>query len=163
MMKRKKLFLASFGLGFAVIQFFGPARTNPPIVESHTIQSQLQIPPRIMGIMNRACMDCHSYETRWPVYSRIAPVSWWLINNVNNGRDTLNLSEWTQYKPSFATATLGSMSTVVKRGAMPLDSYRKLHPEATLSDEERKVFYDWASAERQREFENTILKHSHAQ
>jgi Haem-binding domain len=116
-----------------------------------------------MGIMNRACMDCHSYETRWPVYSRIASVSWWLINNVNDGRDTLNLSEWTQYKSSFATATLGSMAMVVNRGAMPLDSYKKFHPEARLSHEERKIFYDWASAERQRECENTNLNHSHTQ
>jgi hypothetical protein len=108
--------------------------------------------------MNRACMDCHSYETRWPWYGRVAPVSWWLINNVNDGRNELNLSEWTQYKPSFAIATLESMATVVKRGAMPLDSYRKFHPEARLSDEERKAFCDWALAERQREFENNILE-----
>ena len=90
-----------------VIQCFGPARTNLPVVASHTIQSQLQIPSGVQATMNHACMDCHSYETRWPVYSRIAPVSWWLIDNVNDGRDTLNLSEWTQYKPSLAVATLG--------------------------------------------------------
>ena len=156
MAKKKNLFWIGLVTVFVTIQCFGPTRTNPPVVESHTIQSQLQIPPRIIDIMGRACMDCHSYETHWPLYSRITPISWWLINNVNDGRDTLNFSEWTQYKPSFAIATLGSMAMVVKRGVMPLSSYKKFHPQARLSDEEIKVFSDWALAERQREFENII-------
>jgi hypothetical protein len=158
MTKSKKLLLVGLGISFAVIQCFGPTRTNPPVVESHAIQSRLQIPPRIVDTLNHACMDCHSYETRWPWYSRVAPVSWWLINNVNDGRDTLNFSEWTQYKPSFAIATLGSMATVVKRGAMPLASYKTFHPQARLSDEERKAFCDWALTEKQNEFENIILE-----
>jgi hypothetical protein len=156
MTKRKKLFFGGLGMSFAVIQCFGPARTNPPVIASHTIQNQMQIPSRVMDTLNRACMDCHSYETRWPWSSRVAPVSWWLINNVNDGRDTMNFSEWTQYKPSFAMATLRSMAMVVRRGSMPLNSYKNFHTQARLSDEERKAFSDWASAERQREFEKVF-------
>jgi hypothetical protein len=148
MIKKKKWFLGGLLMIALVIQCFGPRRTNPTVVESHTIQSQLQISPRIAGILNRACMDCHSDETHWPWYSRIAPVSWWLITNVNDGRGILNFSEWAQYKPSYAIATVGSMATVVRRNAMPLASYQKFHSEARLSDEERKLFCDWALDEK---------------
>lgn len=157
MKKSKKMLLAGLGLSFVVIQFFGPARTNPMVVQSHTIESRIQIPRPVMDTLNRACMDCHSYQTRWPWYSHVAPVSWWLTRQVNDGRDTLNFSEWTQYKPSYAAATLGSMAMAVRAGAMPLDPYRKFHPEARLSDDEIKVFCDWASAERQREIEAAAI------
>ena len=143
------MFWVGLGIIFVVIQCFGPGRTNPPVILSHTIQSQLQIPPRVTDIMNRSCMDCHSYETRWPWYSRVAPLSWWLVDNVNAGRSTLSLSEWTQYKPSYALATLRTMDKVVRRDAMPLDSYKRFHPQGKLSDEERKIFCDWAQSESQ--------------
>jgi Haem-binding domain len=156
MTKGKKLLLSVLGTGFLVMQCFGPGRTNPPVARSHTIQNQLQVPPRVANIMDRACMDCHSYETRWPWYSRIAPVSWWIVHHVNAGRRQLNLSEWTQYKPSSAVATLGAMATAVKGRAMPLDSYGDFHPEARLSGDDIKVFCDWASSERQREMEKSI-------
>jgi len=150
MMTRKKLFWVGLGIVSVGIQCFGPKRTNPPVILPHTIQSQLQIPPRVSDIMNHSCMDCHSYETRWPWYSRVAPISWWLVDNVNDGRNTLNLSEWTQYKPSYALATLRAMNQVVKVGAMPLDSYSKFHPQGKLSDEERRIFCDWAQSESRR-------------
>lgn len=148
--RKKKLFWAVPVMIFVVIQWFGPARTNPPVVPSHMIQSQLQIPPPVANIMNRACIDCHSDETRWPWYSRVAPVRWWLVNHVNKGRNELNYSRWTQYQPSYAAATLGAMGNVVKKGLMPLACYIPLHPQARLSNDEIKVFYEWTQTERQR-------------
>jgi hypothetical protein len=150
---RAKWLMAGFAVVFVVIQFFGPERTNPPVVESHTMRSQRQIPPRMADLMNRACMDCHSHETRWPWYSGVAPVRWWLVNHVNDGRRALNFSEWTQYQPTFAAATLGSMGDAVKKGVMPPASYRSLHPEARLTDEEVKEFSEWAQSERTRMLE----------
>lgn len=148
MTKREKLLGAGALMMFGVIQFVGPWPTNPPVIKSHTMQSQLQIPPAMASIMNRACVDCHSHETRWPWYSHVAPVRWWLVNHVNKGRKDLNFSEWTQYQPSFAAATLGSMSDAAARGLMPLASYGTLHQQAKLTDEEAKAFCDWAKAER---------------
>lgn len=141
------------GIGAAVlvvIQFLGPARTNSPVTESHTLRSRVQIPPRVGDILNRACMDCHSQETRWPWYSRVAPVRWWLVGHVNGGRKELNLSEWTQYSSGYAAATLGSMAEAARRDLMPPESYQILHPGAKLSAEEKKVFCDWAQAEKRR-------------
>jgi len=150
MKRRAKWLVVILGGIFIAIQFIGPARTNPPVAPSHTIGSQLQIPPRMADIMNRACMDCHSYETRWPWYSGVAPVRWWLVQHVNDGRETLNLSEWSQYQPAYAGATLGAMAKAARPGLMPPASYRALHPLARLSVEEVTEFSDWAEAERLR-------------
>lgn len=150
MTRRAKRLLAVWAVIFAAIQFIGPVRTNPPVVESHTMRSQLNIAPPVADILSRACMDCHSHETRWPWYSHVAPVRWWLVDHVNTGRNTLNFSEWTQYRPTYAGATLGSMAEVVGRGLMPLASYKALHPQSRLSDEEAKQFSDWAQTERRR-------------
>lgn len=157
MTKRARGLLCAFVLLLVVIQFFGPARTNPPVVESRTLRSQLNPPSQVADILSRACMDCHSYETRWPWYGRVAPVRWWLVDHVNTGRKELNFSEWTQYPPWFASATLGAMATAVQRDAMPLASYRALHPDAQLSVEETKAFSDWAQAEKRR-IQNLFLK-----
>lgn len=150
MQKKRILFLAEGLFILAAIQWFGPDRTNPPVIKTNTVQSHLRIPPRVADILDRACMDCHSNETRWPWYSRVAPVSWWVVGNVNIGRRTLNLSEWTQYKPPYAIATLGAMNNAVREEAMPLDCYQQLHPQARLTKDERKIFCDWAQGERSR-------------
>lgn len=135
---------------FAGIQFLGPARTNPRVIQSHTLESQLNVPPRVADILDHACMDCHSDATRWPWYSRVAPVRWWLVDHVNSGREALNFSDWTQYPPSFASATLWTMAMAVKRDLMPLDSYKWLHRDARLSSAETKVFCDWSQTESRR-------------
>jgi hypothetical protein len=148
-MTRKKHLLIASAIVFAVMQFFGPRPNNPPTIESHTIESELKVPTRIENMMSRACMDCHSHQTHWPWYSRVAPVRWWLVNHVNRGRKDIDFSEWMQYPPGFVIGNLRSMGQAVERNVMPLDSYIILHPAAKLSDEERKCFSDWALTEAQ--------------
>jgi len=55
------------------------------------------VDPQVAGILDRACADCHSNKTRWPWYSHVAPVSWFVIDHVNHGRSHLNFSEWGRY------------------------------------------------------------------
>ena len=135
---------------FGLIQFFGPARTNPPVIGIHTIRSQFHIPPEVADILNRACMDCHSHETRWPWYSRVAPVRWWVVDDVNRGRNAINFSEWTTQNPrGLANLALADMAETVRRERMPLASYKVLHSKARLSASELKAFCDWTQAESQ--------------
>ena len=68
---------------------YGPSRTNPTVVEEPQWDS-----PMTRELASRACFDCHSNETEWPVYSRIAPVSWLVARDVQEGRAVLNFSEW---------------------------------------------------------------------
>lgn len=132
------------------IQFIRPARTNPAVDESQTIQARMQLTPKVSGILERSCRDCHSNNTHWPWYSSVAPVSWFLVKDVNGGRKNLNLSEWGQYDQRRAARKLDQMCEEVKSGAMPLQSYTQIHRNAKLSSEDVKTLCDWANAEQAR-------------
>lgn len=142
--RRNNYFLFGLAIVFLAMQFFGPVQINPPVNPSHTIQSQLPMPPQVAEILNRSCMDCHSYQTRWPEVGHLAPISWWVADNVAGARRSLNFSEWTQYRPSYAIATLGAISEAVTEKAMPPDDYLAYRPQAGLSEDDRKALADWA-------------------
>lgn len=136
--------------GFVIIQLVRPARTNPAVDTSKTIQSHLQVPADVDAILKRACNDCHSYETQWPWYSQVAPVSWLVINDVNDGRRHLNFSEWGTYDAKKADHKLDEIEEEVEQGKMPIPMYVSMHPEAKLSDEDKRTIHDWAKGERNR-------------
>ena len=126
----------------AAIQFVPVARTNPPV------QADVSAPPAVASILRRACYDCHSNETRWPWYSRVAPVSWWLAEHVEDGRKDLNFSEWPVFDFEEQVDTLSDIREQVGERKMPLASYQLGHPEARLDAEERKVLLEWAADRR---------------
>jgi hypothetical protein len=84
--------------------------------------------------MERACFDCHSNETKWPAYAYIAPISWLVVNDVQEGREKYNLSDWAD-NPIEAE----EMIEEIEEGKMPLPNYLILHPEARLSAAEKKL------------------------
>lgn len=135
---------------FAGLQFIRPARTNPPVDDGRTIQSHTRITPEVARILDRSCNDCHSNQTRWPWYSNVAPVSWFVINHVNVGRREMNLSDWARYDTEHQKGLLKDICKEVTGGQMPLSSYLRLHQEAKLSSEDVRTLCDWASAESQR-------------
>lgn len=142
--------LLALGLAFIVIQFFGPAKTNPPVDETKTIAAGGPMPTEIAIVLERACYDCHSNQTRWPWYSNVAPVSWFVIGHVNDARKHLNFSEWATYNPKRMKRKLEEIKEEVEEGAMPLPSYLPLHPDAKLSPADVQALGTWANAERER-------------
>jgi Haem-binding domain len=132
---------------FVGLQFVRPARTNPAVDQSQTIRARLQLTPEVAAILDRSCQDCHSNTTRWPWYSNVAPVSWMVIDHVNEGRQHMNLSEWGRNDNRRAKKKLEEMCDEVKEGAMPISSYTLIHRGAKLSAEDVKVLCDWAEAE----------------
>lgn len=139
-----KIFAVVCGAVVVLVQFARPERTNPPIVRAHTAEAALAMPPGVASALERACYDCHSNETRWPWYSNVAPVSWYIARDVAEGRRHLNFSEWTRYNDREAGARLAYISWSVQNGTMPLPNYVRLHPEARLSDEEIRAIASWA-------------------
>lgn len=133
-----------------IAQFFGPVKTNPLSDASQSVESRLQVTPQVAAILDRSCNDCHSNKTRWPWYSSVAPVSWFVIDHVNEGRENLNFSEWGRYTQSDFDGILKQICREVKAGAMPLSSYTPLHPGSKLSAEDVKTLCDWTAAERAR-------------
>ena len=148
-MKILKWAAISLGIAIVAIQFVRPAKTNPPIDEASTIGARLQVTPEVAAIFDRSCSDCHSHKTTWPWYSNIAPVSWLVIDDVNEGRKKLNLSDWPT-DPKRSARRLEELCEQIEQKEMPLPKYLYLHPAAKLSDADRQALCDWANRERQR-------------
>ena len=135
---------------FVGLQFIRPAKTNPPIEQSQTIEAHTQMTPPVAAILDRSCNDCHSNKTRWPWYSNVAPASWLVIGHVNDARKELNFSEWSRRDRDRQSKKLQQICEEVKDGAMPLGSYTPLHPGSKLSADDVKTLCDWVGSERQR-------------
>lgn len=143
-LKRALKWVLSVALAvFIVLQFFNPPRTNPP-VKSDFI-AHMNPPAAVAAGIRAACYDCHSNETTWPLYSRVAPVSWLIASDVNEGRKHLNLSAWPA-EPARAAKQLDRINEVVDYREMPLTKYTLLHPAARLSESQRRQILDWTDS-----------------
>jgi hypothetical protein len=153
-MKLSRLILILFVVVLA-IQLYRPAKTNPPENTSHTLKAATQMPPQVEQILSHSCSDCHSYNTAWPWYSRVAPASWLVISDVNDGRSHLNLSEWTNYTPERQQRKLSQICREVDEGDMPLKQYTWMHKETPLNREQRDAVCNWTKEEQKRITEKT--------
>ncbi len=121
----------------AIAQLFPAERTNPPV------RSDVEAPGEIKAILRRACYDCHSHETRWPWYTRVAPFSWWIVSHVDEARGDLNFSDWPVYDFDLQEMALRDIQEQVGSGKMPLRSYKIIHPDARLNRAERDALVRW--------------------
>ena len=153
-MKKLGRVLKWFGVIALIIvigaQFYRPAKTNPASEPGQSVEAHLQVTPQVTAILDRSCNDCHSNKTRWPWYSHVAPVSWFVITHVDEGRQNMNFSEWGKYSKRDADVLLNQTCREVRAGVMPLSSYTPLHPGSKLSADDIKVLCDWTDAERAR-------------
>jgi len=131
------------------LQFTTPRHTNPPVDPAQTLAATTAVPPEVSAVFGRSCNDCHSDETNWRWYTYVAPVSWFTIGHVNDGRKELNLSEWGSYGRRMKDTRLKAICAQVRGGAMPLASYIFVHRNAKLSSDEVKKICDWTESTRQ--------------
>lgn len=125
-LSRVLLLVAGLLLAIQLVPY-GWNHTNPAVVAEPKWDT-----PRTRELFFRACADCHSNETRWPLYSRVAPVSWLVANDVQEGRGKLNVSEWNRPQKDAHEA-----AEELQKGEMPLPIYLPLHPRARLSAAEK--------------------------
>ena len=95
-------------------------------------------------ILRRACYDCHSTETRWPVWAYVAPVSWQVVADVERARAHLNFSDWAAYDRDRRIGLRALIAAVTVTHRMPLWYYVTLHPDAKLSREEMAALAAWS-------------------
>ena len=151
-MKYKILGFTAFIL--IVIQFFpyGKSHSNPPTVAEPQWNS-----PKTRGLFFRACSDCHSHETKWPWYSNIAPVSWLVQYDVEEGREHFNISMWGAQKKNEGK----DAAEEVEEGEMPPWFYAIPHPNAKLSAQEKAEFIKGLTATFGKKEENHKKEHDH--
>ncbi|NPA30117.1 MAG: heme-binding domain-containing protein [Epsilonproteobacteria bacterium] len=103
---------------------------------------EIKAPADVQAIFVRSCYDCHSNHTKWPWYSHVAPVKWFVARDVKVGRQWLNFSEWETYDEA-KKEKLKAMIFKAVGLAMPLGLYVKAHPEAALSAEDKQKIREW--------------------
>lgn len=123
--------IASLAIAAIAIQFipYGKNHTNPPVASEPQWDSS-----RTQELFKRACADCHSNETKYPWYSNIAPVSWLVAHDIDEGREHFNVSMWGIQKKNEAE----DAAKEVREDEMPMWFYTIPHPEAKLSTTEKQ-------------------------
>jgi mono/diheme cytochrome c family protein len=132
--------LVAFVVLFGVAQLVPVSRTNPPV------EQEVDAPPEVRAIFERSCYDCHSHETRWPWYSRVAPFSWLVAHDVDEGREHLNFSTWGRYDAEDRAENLDEIAEVLEEGEMPPWFYLPMHPDARLSEADVATVRGWTGA-----------------
>jgi len=108
--------------------------SNPPVRQEPPWDT-----PQTKALAQRACYDCHSNETVWPLYAKLPFASWLVVFDTYRGRRNLNFSEWTS---PLAGGRLGNRARqaaeVITEGSMPPSYYTIMHPEAMLTAQEKQ-------------------------
>lgn len=137
----------TIGLGIVVLlillQLVPIDRSIPEIGPEADFLVAENVPTEMATLLQSACYDCHSYQTTYPWYAKVAPLSMWIQGHVKAGREELNFSTWTSYDFDKATHKLEESAEEVLEKHMPLKSYTWLHAEAKLTDTQRDALSQW--------------------
>jgi hypothetical protein len=135
---RRRRLLTRAGLGLLVVAVllqlvpYGRDHTNPPVTQDAAWPDG-----RARELATAACYDCHSNQTRWPPQSYVAPFSWLLARDVEQGREALNFSTWDEDDGGADDA-----AEAVADGSMPPRRYLLVHPDAALGEADRQLLVD---------------------
>lgn len=143
----KKIF---FFLLFAFVasQFFRPKKNNSKLATLTAIDTKFLVPASVDTILKTSCYDCHSNHTKYPWYSNIQPVAWWLANHIKEGKDELNFDVFASYSPRRQYRKFEEITKEIEEGEMPLNSYTIIHGDAKLSKEQKDIMFAWVAANR---------------
>lgn len=158
----KKIGLALFAI-FVIIQFFRIDKTNPEVIAENDFLYAVGASDDVAQIIKTSCYDCHSNTSKYPWYSNVAPVSWWLKDHINEAREELNFSEWETYNITKKANILEEAIEEVEEGEMPLSSYTLTHGDAKLNPEQIKLlihFFETLKSEYEQEAQNYLNEES---
>jgi hypothetical protein len=128
-----------------IIQFIRPTRNISTTESSNAIAKHYQVPDTINNMMKVACNDCHTNNTRYPWYTNIQPVGWWMQWHVNEGKKHVNYEEFASYAPKKQYKKMEETAELVKKDEMPLNSYLWIHHDAKLTAAQKDLFNNWAT------------------
>ncbi len=137
-MKKLRLALVVLVAALALAQAVPVKRTNPPV------ESVVDAPPVVLAALKKSCWDCHSHETVWGWHTKIAPISWLVASDVNEGRDELNFSRWSAVDAKRRAELAKKIPEEVGEGDMPPFLYTLAHPSAKPDGADRAAIVAWA-------------------
>ncbi len=119
----------------------------PATAPQRPLLAGAEVPPQVRSVLERSCQDCHSYNTTWPWYARIAPLRWYVTRDVDKARRALNLSEWETYSSAEKHRLLTRMADLSRLHQMPPPAYIFGHREVVEHHAERVALEEWAKQE----------------
>jgi hypothetical protein len=142
---KKKIGYGLLGI-LVIMQLLRPTRNISAQSSPSEISLHYPVPTDVQAILKFSCYDCHSNNTRYPWYTNIQPVGWWLQSHVNDGKKHLNFSEFGSYPEKKAKHKFEELEEAMTDGWMPLETYTFIHQDAKLSPEQYKTVAQWAAA-----------------
>jgi hypothetical protein len=144
-MKKKTIWIILLVI-IVVIQLIPSGRPAVTMNNPNDLLLNNEVPVKVEKMLRAACYDCHSNESVYPWYAYVAPVSFLVSRDIRVGREELNFSDWKSLEKMDQAKLLDKIIEEVEEEEMPMVIYPPLHPEAKLSDEDRKVLMDWAES-----------------
>lgn len=145
-MKIVKKILIVLLFALVVIQFIRPEKNQSAEKTANDILAMYPPDTETAGLLDKACNDCHTNNTKYPWYSNIQPVAWWLADHVKEGKQHLNFSEFGTYRLRKQYHKMEEVIEQVKEGEMPLNSYTWTHGDARLTTEQKAQITGWAQS-----------------
>jgi cytochrome c len=108
------------------------------------IMQHADVPPSVRDMLIAKCADCHSTQTRAPIYGRFAPISWLMERDIVAARDAMNLSLWENYPAEQQEALKAEIIMQAKAHTMPPVQYRFVHWSATVTNTDITALTEWA-------------------
>lgn len=139
----RKIVLVLLGV-LVLIQFVKPAQNSAAESQTNAITNKYPMSDVVKNALAVACNDCHSNNTRYPWYSSIQPVSWYLADHVKDGKRHLNFDEFLSYDAKRMDKKLKEIIESQEEGWMPISSYTFIHGDAKLSTDQKKAIVDYA-------------------
>ncbi|PWL38574.1 cytochrome C [Flagellimonas aquimarina] len=133
---------------FVAMQFYRPEKNMAEGDYVAAFEAETKPSPAVQQILETTCYDCHSANTVYPWYNNIAPVSYWLYDHIEEGKEHLNFSDWNNYSVKKKDHKLEELVEEVDEGEMPLNEYTWTHKEANLTADQKKLLMDWAKTSR---------------
>ncbi len=140
MIKKIVLFLL---IVLVIAQFFRPEKNEGELTSLDAFFSETTPPDDVKMVLKQACFDCHSDVTKYPWYSNITPINYWLADHVEEGKEELNFSNWSSYSIKRKDHKLEETIEMIEKGEMPLDSYTWVHGDAVLNENQIQAIKDW--------------------
>jgi hypothetical protein len=143
MKKNLRIIIGVIAAGLLILQFFKPAKDNPPVDPKLDLITVNNPPENVRVMLKTSCYDCHSHETVYPWYFGFAPVAFRLNDHITEGREEMNFSEWEKYPAKDRQKYVRRAVRFIEQDKMPLWDYKLIHTESKLTDEQKKELTDW--------------------
>lgn len=142
-MRKLTMALLLPGIILVAAQFIRPPKNQSAHPSPTAISQYYPIPAEVQSLLQNACYDCHSNNTRYPWYTNIQPIGWLMAQHVSEGKKELNFDEYGTYSAKRQRNKLKRMKEQVTTGKMPLQSYTLMHANARLNADQQRLLTGW--------------------